>query len=112
MKYRPEIDGLRFIAVFIVIIYHIRLNLLDTNIFAGGFVGVDIFFVISGYLITSLIIEDIQKNQFSVIDFFVRRIRRIIPLLTFVSLFFLLVSMIILRGNNLLELSNVFTSLP
>ena len=112
MKYRPEIDGLRFIAVFIVIIYHIRLNLLDTNIFAGGFVGVDIFFVISGYLITSLIIEDIQKNQFSVIDFFVRRIRRIIPLLTFVSLFFLLVSMIILRGNSLLELSNtIFSSI-
>ena len=110
MKYRPEIDGLRFIAVFIVIIYHIRLNLLDTNIFAGGFVGVDIFFVISGYLITSLIIEDVKKNQFSVIDFFVRRIRRIIPLLTFVSLFFLLVSMIILRGNNLLELSNTILS--
>lgn len=110
MKYRPEIDGLRFIAVFIVIIYHIRLNLLDTNIFAGGFVGVDIFFVISGYLITSLIIEDVQKNQFSVIDFFERRIRRIIPLLTFVSLFFLLVSMILLRGNNLLELSNTILS--
>ncbi len=112
MKYRPEIDGLRFIAVFIVIIYHIRLNLLDTNIFQGGFIGVDIFFVISGYLITSLIIEDIQKNQFSVIGFFERRIRRIIPLLTFVSLFFLLVSIVILRGNSLLELSNtIFSSI-
>ena len=112
MKYRPDIDGLRFIAVFLVIIYHIRLNLLDINIFQGGFIGVDVFFVISGYLITSLIIEDIQKNQFSIINFFERRIRRILPLLTFVSLFFLLISIVVLRGDSLIELSNtIFSSI-
>ena len=110
MKYRPEIDGLRFLAVFIVIIYHIRLNLFDINIFQGGFIGVDVFFVISGYLITSIILEDVNKNQFDLFNFFERRIRRIIPLLTFISLFFLIIAVIILRGQSLIDLANTVLS--
>ena len=110
MKYRPEIDGLRFLAVFIVIIYHIRLNLFDINIFQGGFIGVDVFFVISGYLITSIILEDVNKNQFDLFNFFERRIRRIIPLLTFISLFFLIIAVIILGGQSLVDLANTVLS--
>lgn len=110
MKYRPEIDGLRFLAVFIVIVYHIRLNLFDINIFQGGFIGVDVFFVISGYLITSIILEDINKNQFNLFNFFERRIRRIIPLLIFISLFFLIIAVIILGGQSLVDLANTVLS--
>ena len=76
IKYRPEIDSLRAIAVFLVVFFH-----LDLFNFKGGFIGVDIFFVISGYLITSLIIADIDKNNFSFLDFYERRFRRIIPAL-------------------------------
>ena len=58
LKYRPEIDGLRALAVVPVILFHASFEL-----FSGGFVGVDVFFVISGYLITTILIEDIEKNQ-------------------------------------------------
>ena len=67
--YRPEIDGLRAIAVFGVIIYHAQLNILGKNLFQGGFIGVDIFFVISGYLITSFILNEFKKKKFSLIHF-------------------------------------------
>ena len=60
MKYRAEIDGLRAIAVLPVILFHAGFDL-----FSGGFVGVDVFFVISGYLITSIILDDLEKNRFS-----------------------------------------------
>ena len=59
INYRPEIDGLRAIAVITVIIYHAEIFLLDHKIFGGGFIGVDIFFVISGYLITSIIYKEL-----------------------------------------------------
>jgi peptidoglycan/LPS O-acetylase OafA/YrhL len=62
LKYRPEIDGLRSIAVMPVIFFHA-----DFTIFSGGYVGVDIFFVISGYLITSIIISELEQGQFYVI---------------------------------------------
>ena len=65
MKYRPEIDGLRALAVIPVILFHAGFD-----IFKGGFVGVDIFFVISGYLITTILIEDIENNKFSIINFY------------------------------------------
>lgn len=76
MKYRPEIDGLRTVAVLPVVFFHARLGP-----FHGGFAGVDIFFVISGYLITSLIIGDLEAGSFSVRDFYERRARRILPAL-------------------------------
>ena len=85
INYRPEIDGLRAIAVLSVIFYHSTLQLFDEKFLAGGFIGVDIFFVISGYLISKIIYNEIEKTKkFSYINFFKRRIRRIVPALFFV----------------------------
>ncbi len=72
--YRPDIDGLRAIAVLAVVIYHATPGLLP-----GGFIGVDIFFAISGYLITGLILEDLRAGRFSLSRFYERRIRRLFP---------------------------------
>ena len=76
MNYRREIDGLRALAVVPVILFHA-----GVQTFSGGFVGVDVFFVISGYLITSIIIAQIDIGEFSLIDFYERRARRILPAL-------------------------------
>ena len=81
MKYRAEIDGLRALAVVPVILYHAGFQL-----FSGGFVGVDVFFVISGYLITSIILMDIDKGKFSLVHFYERRARRLLPALFFIML--------------------------
>ena len=87
LNYRPDIDGLRAISVFAVILYHADFLFYEKKFFKGGFIGVDIFFVISGYLITSLILKEIYlNNKFSLIDFYIRRIRRIIPLLFLIVL--------------------------
>ena len=80
-NYRAEIDGLRALAVLSVIFYHY-----DLHYFRGGFLGVDIFFVISGYLISNLILFELNSDNFSILSFFERRIRRIIPALYFVIL--------------------------
>ena len=85
--YRPEIDGLRAIAVAAVIIYHAQIKLFNLHFFQGGFIGVDIFFVISGYLITSIILNELmKKGSFSFKFFYERRVRRILPVLLFVML--------------------------
>ena len=76
MKYRPEIDGLRSVAVLPVILFHAGIG-----VFSGGYVGVDIFFVISGYLITTIILDQIVQGRFSLADFYARRARRILPAL-------------------------------
>lgn len=81
LTYRREIDGLRAIAVLPVLLFHANLGL-----FTGGFVGVDVFFVISGYLITSIIISEAKAGQFSFISFYERRARRILPVLFLVML--------------------------
>ena len=84
--YRPEIDGLRAIAIGAVILYHAKISILGYS-FSGGFIGVDIFFVISGYLITSIILKElITTGSFSFKYFYERRIRRILPALLFVML--------------------------
>ena len=77
--YRKDIDGLRAIAVFVVIFYHMGLPL-----FHAGYIGVDIFFVISGYLISSIILKDIENKKFDIKNFYIRRIRRILPILLLV----------------------------
>ncbi len=81
MKYRSEIDGLRAFAVIPVILYHGGLE-----IFSGGYIGVDIFFVISGYLITTILVEDIKNQSFSILGFYIRRARRILPALFFMMI--------------------------
>ena len=81
MKYRREIDGLRALAVIPVILFHAGFQS-----FRGGFVGVDVFFVISGYLITSIILAEKQTDTFTLINFYERRARRILPAL-FVVMF-------------------------
>ena len=80
MKYRPEVDGLRALAVLLVIFFHTGLDL-----FRGGFVGVDIFLVISGYLITTIIISRVDEGRFNIFNFYEQRARRILPLLFFVA---------------------------
>ncbi|MGH1455603.1 MAG: acyltransferase family protein [Alphaproteobacteria bacterium] len=74
--YIPYIDGLRALAVMIVILFH-----LDIAVFQGGFIGVDIFFVISGFLITRIIANEIERKEFSFMDFYARRVKRIFPAL-------------------------------
>ena len=82
LKYRPEIDALRAIAVMAVIIYHAKIYFLGNLLLPGGFLGVDIFFVISGYLISSLILRELKENKtFSFKNFYERRARRILPAL-------------------------------
>jgi len=72
-RYRPEIDGLRALAVLAVVLFHAGLGV------PGGFIGVDVFFVISGFLITSLIIRDLEAAKFTLSHFWARRAGRIIP---------------------------------
>ena len=79
LQYRPDIDGLRAVAVVAVVAFHAFPMLLP-----GGFVGVDVFFVISGYLITGIILNGLHAGQFSFKDFYARRIRRIFPALALV----------------------------
>lgn len=81
MKYRSEIDGLRSVAVIPVIFFHAGIS-----IFKGGFIGVDVFFVISGYLITTIILTEMGQSRFSIANFYERRVRRILPALFLVML--------------------------
>ena len=74
MLYRNDIDGLRALAVFLVVIFHAFPSVLP-----NGYLGVDIFFVISGFLITSIIYEKIKNGSFSFLNFYIRRIKRILP---------------------------------
>jgi len=106
LLYRPEIDGLRAIAVFSVIIYHARETLLP-----GGFLGVDIFFVISGYLITSLILKELKlTNNFSFSHFYERRVRRIIPALLGMMIFSTFISYVVLLPESFIDFSKSLIS--
>jgi len=98
MNYRADIDGLRAIAVLPVVLFHA-----DIALFGGGFVGVDVFFVISGYLITSLITQEIREGRFSLIGFYERRARRILPALFTVMLVSLAVAPLALSPRRLAE---------
>jgi len=80
IHYRPEVDGLRAIAVLSILFFHTKLG------FPGGFVGVEVFFVISGFLITSLIVKELQSRTISLLRYWERRARRILPALVVVAL--------------------------
>jgi peptidoglycan/LPS O-acetylase OafA/YrhL len=80
MNYRPDVDGLRAIAVIAVVLCHA-----GVHSFSGGYVGVDIFFVISGFLITSIVKRDLMEGDFSLCRFYERRARRILPALMLVT---------------------------
>ncbi len=112
--YRADIDGMRAVAVISVILFHI-----DENILPGGFVGVDIFFVISGYLITMHILCDLELDKFSLLEFYRRRVRRIAPMMLFIVAVVITVSLMIQRPEDtrrvaatsvasLLSLANVY----
>lgn len=98
LKYRPDIDGLRAIAIVLVVLCHAGV------IFRGGFLGVDVFFIISGYLITSLITREIQEKRFSLARFWMRRVHRLLPALLVVSLATVATGSILLLPNDLAEL--------
>ncbi len=99
IHYRADIDGLRAVAVLAVILFH-----LDPAWLPGGYVGVDLFFVISGYLISRIIQREVEDGGFSFADFYGRRVRRIIPALTFVILATVLVFQFVFSPNDLEKL--------
>ena len=105
IQYRPDIDGLRAIAIVSVILCHADLGL------QGGYVGVDVFFVISGYLITSLILKRVQQSAFSLVEFWERRIRRILPVLVTVTALTLIAGFLILLPNDLIALGKSLIAL-
>lgn len=100
MKYRSEVDGLRALAVVPVILFHAGFSF-----FSGGFVGVDVFFVISGYLITLIILDDVDGGGFSFLDFYERRARRILPALFVVIVFCAILSFFIMMPSQLKDFS-------
>ncbi len=106
--FRPDIEGLRGVAVLLVLLYHCTFYA-----FQGGYIGVDVFFVISGYLITRLLIREFETNTFSVRNFYVRRIRRLIPALLATIIATLIAGLFILSPEHLKELgtSSIFAAL-
>jgi len=94
--YRSDIDGLRALAVASVVLFH-----LSENFLPGGYLGVDIFFVISGYLLTGIIWKEMRAGSFSIAQFYIRRIRRIIPALLLVLIVVTCLSVIVLLPADL-----------
>jgi len=105
-NYRKEIDGFRALAILPVVFYHAGIK-----IFAGGFVGVDVFFVISGYLITNIILSDLENKRFTLKKFYERRARRILPALFLVSLACIPFSFLLLKDIYLLEFTRSLVSI-
>lgn len=101
IQYQPHIDGIRAIATISVIFFHVEF----LSFFSGGYVGVDIFFVISGYLITRLIVKEIQLETFSFSNFYIRRLRRIFPALFFTILISFAVGIILFSPQHLEHLA-------
>lgn len=100
ISYRPDIDGLRAIAVLAVVLFHC-----DLSIAPGGYVGVDIFFVISGYVIAHTLLRDLQSGEFSIRRFYEKRVRRIFPALILVLAVCLLVGWAFLLPDDFLDYS-------
>ena len=102
MIYRKEIDGLRALAVIPVVFYHAGIGF-----FSGGYVGVDVFFVISGFLITSLILKETSDENFSLLSFYERRARRLLPALFFMMIICIPFAWILLIPSELESLVKV-----
>lgn len=107
MQYRKEIDGLRAFAVLPVIFFHAGFHT-----FSGGFVGVDVFFVISGYLITSILTAELKQDRFSIIQFYERRARRILPALFVVMLCSLIAAWFTLLPDDMQHFSKSLVAVP
>lgn len=90
--YRPDIDGLRAVSVIAIVLFHVNKTLVP-----GGFVGVDLFFVISGYLISLNIFQDLERGRFSLMDFYRRRVKRIVPAMLVVVTVTLVAAQLLLR---------------
>jgi peptidoglycan/LPS O-acetylase OafA/YrhL len=97
--YRPDVDGLRAIAVAAVIAFHF-------GWLRNGYLGVDVFFVVSGYLITGLVLAEMNQGRFSITDFYLRRIRRIVPLALLVTLVALLTGVLVMLPDDLKNLAS------
>jgi len=98
LRYRADIDGIRAIAVSVVILFHF-----GVPGFAGGFIGVDVFFVLSGYLISSIIFSQLEKNRFDFREFYFRRVRRLMPVYAVVMLCSLLAAYLIMLPIDLIQ---------
>lgn len=105
LSYRPDIDGLRAVAGCLVVLFHAWPNWLRS-----GFIGVDVFFVISGFLITSIILDDLERGSFSIREFYVRRIRRIFPALIAVVAATLLFGWYVLLHHEFTQLGKHITA--
>ena len=104
-KYRIELDVLRAFAIILVIFYHLEIELLNLKIFKGGFLGVDIFFVLSGYLISSIIKNEIHNNHFTFNNFIERRLRRIIPVFLLAILIALPLGYLFIMPTEMIDLA-------
>jgi peptidoglycan/LPS O-acetylase OafA/YrhL len=100
IEYRPDIDGLRAIAVGIVVVFHAFPQALP-----GGYVGVDVFFVISGYLISGILFSDMESGRYSILEFYYRRFRRIFPALILVMVASLVYGRFFIWPHQYLELA-------
>ena len=105
IKYQSNIDTLRGISILLVVIYHLKLDILNYKFLSGGYLGVDIFFVISGYLITSILSLNVSNGKFDFKNFFLRRFLRIVPVYIFVIFVTLAISYYLLVSQQLVELS-------
>ena len=100
ISYQPQIDGLRALAVLSVLFYHLKISF-----FEGGFIGVDIFFVISGYLITTIILKEKERGTFDLKKFLIKRIKRLLPAIIFVSIVAICFGFLILSPDDLINFS-------
>ena len=105
VNYRKEIDGLRGLSIIFVVFFHAKFFG-----FEGGYIGVDIFFTISGYLITSLILQNIKNNSFNLKNFYLSRTRRILPAYIFILTIFFFISLYLYNSNEIKNYSNISIS--
>lgn len=105
IQYEPNIDFLRGISIILVTIYHLKIEIFNIKLLPGGYLGVDIFFVISGYLITSILYINLKRNKFTLKQFFIRRFTRIFPVYIFVIVITSVLAFFLLVPNQLYDLA-------